>query len=304
MKKFLSLVLSSALLISAMAGCGPSNADGSGSAASVESAVSSVSGGAEESAGAGEKSALTIGLRPNPLTTDYEDNYLTDLMEETTGVSLEFFFFPSEGAEAKQKFSMMVAGGETLPDIVVLPGLSDVERYNYGSGGYFIPLDEYMENDAVNWNKTMDTWATGQQKESVLRDARSFDGKIYAFPQFYCDPADASSLYMSINKQWLDNLKLEVPATTDELYTVLKAFKEQDANGNGDSKDEIPMMGHTGWQGSAAAFLLNSFTYFAYSGDFGYQLNAENGRLSAPFVTEEFREGLRFLRKLVEEGLL
>ena len=152
MKKFLSLVLSSALLISAMAGCGPSNADGSGSAASVESAVSSVSGGAEESAGAGEKSALTIGLRPNPLTTDYEDNYLTDLMEETTGVSLEFFFFPSEGAEAKQKFSMMVAGGETLPDIVVLPGLSDVERYNYGSGGYFIPLDEYMENDAVNWN--------------------------------------------------------------------------------------------------------------------------------------------------------
>ena len=34
------------------------------------------------------------------------------------------------------------------------------------------------------------------------------------------------------------------------------------------------MMGHTGRQGSAAAFLLNSFTYFAYSGDFGYQLNA------------------------------
>ena len=135
---------------------------------------------------------------------------------------------------------MMVAGGETLPDIVVLPGLSDVERYNYGSGGYFIPLDEYMENDAVNWNKTMDTWATGQQKESVLRDARSFDGKIYAFPQFYCDPADASSLYMSINKQWLDNLKLEVPATTDELYTVLKAFKEQDANGNGDSGTRSP----------------------------------------------------------------
>ena len=88
MKKFLSLVLSSALLISAMAGCGPSNADGSGSAASVESAVSSVSGGAEESAAAGEKPALTIGLRPNPLTTDYEDNYLTDLMEETAGVSL------------------------------------------------------------------------------------------------------------------------------------------------------------------------------------------------------------------------
>lgn len=253
--------------------------------------------------GDSEEVTITIGLSPSPLTTDYDDNYLTDLIEETTGSNLEFFFFPADGAEAKQKFSMMVAGGEELPDIVLL-GLSDTERYNYGSSGYFIPLNDYMENDAVNWNEMMDTWATGQQKESVLRDAHSFDGNIYAFPRIICDPGDASALSMSINKQWLDNLNLEVPTTTDELYTVLKAFKEQDANGNGDPNDEIPMMGHTGWVGSATTFLLNSFTYFAYNRDFGYQLNVENGELSAPFVTDEFREGMRFIRRLVEEGLL
>ncbi|MFQ9679625.1 MAG: hypothetical protein ACLRZH_05580 [Ruthenibacterium lactatiformans] len=32
----------------------------------------------------------------------------------------------------------------------------------------------------------------------------------------------------------------KVPETTDELYDMLVAFKEQDANGNGDPSDEIP----------------------------------------------------------------
>ena len=40
-----------------------------------------------------------------------------------------------------------------------------------------------------------------------------------------------------INQTWLDNLGLEMPTTPEELYTVLKAFKEQDANGNGDPGD-------------------------------------------------------------------
>lgn len=305
LKKALSLVLSSAILIAALTGCGSADDTSSTptSNATESSSITSSSFTDSSDTATGEGTTLTIGLVQNTLTTDYEDNYLTNLIEESTGVNLEFFFFPSDSTEAKQKFSMMVAGGEELPDIVCL-GLSDIERYNYGSGGYFIPLNDYMENDAENWNIMMDTWATPEQKANLLRDAYSFDGNMYVFPTFYCDPADAVALYMSINQTWLDNLGLEVPTTTDELYNVLKAFKEQDANGNGDPNDEIPMMGHTGWQADVSTFLMNSFTYYAFNGDFGYQLTAEDGQLRAPFVTDEFREGLRFIRKLVEEGLL
>lgn len=205
-----------------------------------------------------EDVTLTIGLSPSPLTTDYEDNYLTQLVEEKTGVKLDFVFLPTDGTEAKQKLSLMVAGGETLPDILCI-GLSDSERFTYGSQGYFLPLNDYLENDAYYWNESMDKWATPKQKEDVLKYGTSPDGNIYAYPQFYCDPADASSLYMSINKVWLDNLGLEVPTTTDELYTVLKAFKEQDANGNGDPNDEIPLIGHTGGMGNVNLFLMNAF---------------------------------------------
>lgn len=48
-----------------------------------------------------EDVTLTIGLSPSPLTTDYEDNYLTQMVEEKTGVKLDFVFLPTDGTEAK-----------------------------------------------------------------------------------------------------------------------------------------------------------------------------------------------------------
>ncbi len=250
-----------------------------------------------------EDVTLTIGLSPNSLTTDYTDNYLTKYIEEKTGVNIEFFFFPMDGTEAKQKLSLMVAGEEKLPDIIVL-GLSDAERFAYGRDGYFIPLNDYIENETFYWKQSMDQWATPKQKEDVIKYAQSPDGNIYAYPAYYIDPADASALYMSINTVWLDNLGLKVPETTDELYEVLVAFRDKDANGNGDPNDEIPLLGHTGWMGDVNLFLMNAFQYDAFQTNFGWQMNVEDGVVSAPFVTEAYREGLRYIHKLVSEGLL
>jgi len=250
-----------------------------------------------------EDVTLTIGLCENMLTTDYENNYVTQLIEERTGVKLDFVKFPSDTAEAKQKFSLMVAGNQELPDILVL-GLNDAERFQYGRDGYFLPLNDYIEKYAHYWNISMDTWASQKEKEDVIKYAASPDGNIYAYPNYYIDPADAVSLYMSINKVWLDKLGLEVPTTTDELYTVLKAFKENDANGNGDPNDEIPMMGaNSGWA-SVNAFIMNAFLYDAFNAQGKYLLTAEDGKLSAPFVEDAYREGLRYLHKLYEEGLI
>ena len=42
-----------------------------------------------------------------------------------------------------------------------------------------------------------------------------------------------------VRQDWLDKLGLKAPQNVDELYTVLKAFRDRDPNGNG-KKDEIP----------------------------------------------------------------
>ena len=63
-----------------------------------------------------------------------------------------------------------------------------------------------------------------------------------------------------INTQWLDNLGLEMPTTTEEFYQVMKAFKEQDANGNGDLNDEIPLSTVTSGLAAQASLLVGSLT--------------------------------------------
>ena len=61
---------------------------------------------------------------------------------------------------------------------------------------------------------------------------------------------------MWINKAWLDRVGMEVPQTTEEFKEVLRAFKEQDANGNGDPNDEIPLSGSLkGWNTNPTNFL-------------------------------------------------
>lgn len=246
---------------------------------------------------------ITIGLRHVSLTTDYEVNYLTQLIEEKTGVKLDFVLFPTDVNESKQKLSLMIAGGQKLPDILYLP-LSDIERFTYGSGGYFLPLNDYLENDAFYWNLAMDTWSTAEQKAELMKYAASPDGNIYGYPAYCIDPGDATAQGLWINKLWCENLNLELPTTTDELYTVLKAFKEQDANGNGDLNDEIPLIGHKDWVGHAETYLMNSFVYDVFSQDFSYQLSVEDGKLYAPFITDAYREGLKYIHKLMDEGLL
>ena len=67
------------------------------------------------------------------------------------------------------------------------------------------------------------------------------DGNIYSLPSFY-DPALLSMLIGTpiwINQEWLDQLGMKEPQTTEEFYAYLKAVKETDLNGNG-KHDEIP----------------------------------------------------------------
>jgi ABC-type glycerol-3-phosphate transport system substrate-binding protein len=137
----------------------------------------------------------------------------------------------------------------------------------------------------------------------VLKYATSADGNIYGYPSYYSDPGDNSALGMWINKAWCDKLGLAIPTTTDELYNVLKAFKDNDPNGNG-LADEIPLIGHAGWMGDVCTQLTNAFIYDAWDPDFSYQLNVVDGNLVAPFVTEEWHNALRYLNKLSAEGLL
>lgn len=105
---------------------------------------------------------------------------------------------------------------------------------------------------------------------------------------------------MFVNKNWMKVLNLEDPKTTDDLYGMLKAFKEKDPNGNGIA-DEVPLTTCAdSWHGYIDGFVMCSFIY----SDGKDKLRLVDGKVDPVFNKPEYKEGLRFLNKLYTEGLI
>ena len=129
--------------------------------------------------------------------------------------------------------------------------------------------------------------------------ATQSDGKIYGLPKYQRFwPATASRQF--INQQWLDQLGLSMPTTWDELYEVLVAFKEKDANGNGDPNDEIPMdwPGGIGGYFNPAVLLGKSITLT----DGGQGYFVEDGQVKNFLTDERYKTMVVFLNKLYKAG--
>jgi putative aldouronate transport system substrate-binding protein len=240
-----------------------------------------------------EKITLRVGAIPHPTVIDLATNYATQWMEEQTNIHVEWDVFPSK--DAKEKINLLLASGSDLPE-VFLGGrvLTPEQLMLYGAQGLFRPLGDYLAEQAFYITEFFEEFPL------LKKIATMPDGNIYAMGRFelcyHCYYAQKAWY----NKTWLETLGLEVPETTEELYQVLKAFKEQDPNGNGKA-DEVPFSGATtGWHSYVDGFLMNPFVY----NDGEDRLILDNGTVSAAFTTPEWRDGLRYMNRLVSEGLL
>ena len=87
------------------------------------------------------------------------------------------------------------------------------------------------------------------------------------------------------------------------MYEVLKAFKTEDPNGNGQA-DEIPMSFAEGSGFSYPEALLSCFGISAKHGVFDGFTSVKNGKVSFAPMTDEWKEMIKFYNKLYSEGLL
>ena len=248
-----------------------------------------------------EKATLRLGIAQSPNVTTYEygENWLTTYLEDLTNVHLELELFPATDAE--QKLELMISSNAALPDILYGMNLSnDTVRFNYGKAGAIIPLDEYYDQLGVFFDQVANS-SDIYTRDEFLRYVRSPDEKIYGMCTFIVSIQNHYQHRAWINSVWLDNLGLKMPETQEEFVEVLRAFRDKDPNGNG-QKDEIPMMGcDKGWNTNVVRYLMNQYIYTGYSNDL---YNLKDGKLDVPYDKEEWREGLRFIHSLVDEGLL
>lgn len=281
MKRILATFLCLTMLVGMFAGCGEKKA-----------------------ATKGDGSTVTIGLCTSSLIEDYDNNALTKWLEETTGYNIEFTYFSSSANDAKAQISTMMAGGEKLPDIIWGVSLGSDVYTEYGEDGYFIDLAQFFNDEEKSkpfWDRFNNELSEADQ-DSYLRQLKNpITGAIYAFPTMQTSDIDIMDYTLYINQKWLDKAGMSNPTSLDELYKVLKYFKENDMNGNGSKEDEIPMIGSVGsLGGDVVNYIINQFCYI---NDQKY-FNLENGKLTMPFTSNEYREGLKYANKLVSEGLL
>ena len=129
------------------------------------------------------------------------------------------------------------------------------------------------------------------------------DGTIYGLPQVNAGAELRVGVKLFINKQWLERVGMSVPTTTDELRALLTAFKQQDANGNGDPNDEIPFCS-ADWANAQLA-LYGAFG-LANRGfhNTAVDCDPETGAVRYIAACEPYRAFLEYMRDLYADGLI
>jgi len=241
-----------------------------------------------------EPITLNILMLGHAIVEDFNTNVFTDWYSERTGINLSFDIAPPN--EAQEVLNLTIASGD-LPDIIVGFTVDPSTLALFGPQGLFLPLSDLIEEQGHFIHEVFE--GSPQVRPLVT----SPDGEIYGLPQvnecYHCFYSQRAW----INSDWLANVGMDVPQTTDEFVDVLTAFKEQDANGNGDPNDEIPLAAATtGWNGNIDGFLLNPFVLSEFTGQNRF-VEQNDGVISQTVTSDGYREGLRYLHRLFSNGL-
>jgi putative aldouronate transport system substrate-binding protein len=239
-------------------------------------------GGGETEGGTNEVEAS----KPTEITTaimNYqadmvgEDNIVWKELEKRTNTKLKLTWIPS--ASFNEKLNVMLASGD-LPELTYVESIDVPQIRTMISQGVFWDLTPYVNNYPNLSKLPKDTWENSK-----------IDGKHYVVPRYY--PIVGGGLFPMLRQDWLDKLGLKTPETFDDFYKVLKAFTENDPDGNG-KKDTIGMAGYL----SSFSFLYNVVN------ESGGAWKLRDGSINPISTEEKSREALLFIKKLYDEGLI
>ncbi|MBF0778542.1 ABC transporter substrate-binding protein [Streptococcus cuniculi] len=226
---------------------------------------------------------------------DPNDKLIYQRLEEETGVHIDWTNYSSDFAE---KRNLDISSGD-LPDAIHNAAASDVELVKWAKQGVIIPVEDLIDQYMPNLKKILD------EKPEYRALITAPDGHIYSFPWIEELGEGKESIHSVndmawINTDWLKKLNLDMPTTTDELVTVLEAFKTQDPNGNGKA-DEIPMS-FINAGGNEDFKLL--FAAFGIGDNDDHLVVGNDGVVDFTADNPEYKEGVKFIRQLQEKGLL
>lgn len=296
-KRIVAMFLATMMTASLMTGCGSSDTASSSGETTAETKTETTTDTASTSENSGEKTKLKALFIAHPLTKDVEEMQWVAEMEEEAGVEIEWEVIRADWDTVK---STRFASGD-VPDLLFNATIdSDYTTYN----GLFLDVAPLLSEELTP--NILDMF---EEESGTKALATTMEGAIYGLPKFQ-GKWPSTNTVMFINQTWLDNLGLEVPTTYTELKEVLTAFKTQDANGNGDSNDEIPM-DYNAYGGNNAWF-NSAYSMTNLLGSLGIQLTdwgtdayfAENSEIKCYAVDERYKLFMEYIADLYADGLI
>lgn len=234
-----------------------------------------------------EVSIMTI----TPSTpTASDDNVIKRAIEKATNSKMTIRW--TSNNVYSDKLNIALASGD-IADLTMINNPFSSNFRSMVAQGAFWDITPYIK-DYPNFQKGVSPIAWESTKMA--------DGKNYGIPRGR-DENDES--FFIIRKDWLDNVGLKPPTTTDELYEVMKAFKEKDPDKNGKNDTTalaayIPSDDTTtgGGIGPVLGMIESSFTGVTGS------WKLVNNKLVYTSLLPEVRKSLEYNAKAFQEKLM
>ena len=224
-------------------------------------------------------------------STDFLHEGIMKELEDKYNIYIDWEIYSmSDWAEQK---SLMFAGDDYADAFLGSTTLSDNDVQN--GKEIFVELTDLIKENMPNLSRIM------EEDNEIKTCMLDRNGDIYSLPKkLPLRAATANVPY--INKKWLDNLGLDMPDTYKDLEAVLQAFKDQDADGDGDPNNEIPYT-YPGSLNVDARHILSCFgTITSRAGNYmGLDINGN------PFflpIQENYKDAVVWMHGLYEKGLI
>lgn len=246
-----------------------------------------------------EKETLKIMISTSPLAPeDPNDQLIWQRYEEETNVHIDWEAYSSDVFIEKRNLAFNTS--EELADAVFNAQMSDYDILTNAKNGIIIPVEDLIDNHMPRLKKIFDEYP--EYRKGVTAP----DGHIYTFPWIEELGRGKHSIHSIngipwINTTWLSNLGLDMPETTKEFTDVLRAFKDQDADGDGNPDNEIPLSYIFGDGGNTINVLLGAF---GYGDNHDHYIVDNDGNVIFTMAEEGYKEGIKWINKLYAEGLI
>ena len=218
---------------------------------------------------------------------------------EMTNVKINFIVLPTDGTMAA--FDAMFAANKEGDAILGGSMINESDLSLMAANGLLMPMNEFIEDPEImpNFNSRVLAESSATKAYITMPDVN-----IYSLPKYTALDGNYLESPLWINKTWLDQLGLAIPTTIAELENALIAFRDNDMNGNGDTRDEIPYIFLNGDTYSHMEAILGLWGLATKDGINDSYVYVQNGQVQFAPTSQAYKDALITLNRWYENSLI